>query len=192
MVQLILASASPRRKELLEQIGFDFTIIPSGIEETITSDIPEEIVKELSFSKAMDVVKNSGIELVNKVCVGADTIVCIDNKILGKPSDKEDAERMLNLLQGRKHDVYTGVTLITSEKSVSFFEKTEVLMYPMSKEEIHSYVETGEPMDKAGSYGIQGKCAIYIKGIQGDYNNVVGLPIARLYQELKNLGYPIA
>jgi len=192
MVQLVLASASPRRKELLEQIGFDFEIVPSGIEENITSNKPGEIVKELSFCKAMDVVKNSGITFTDKVCIGADTIVCLDDQILGKPTDTEDAIRMLTSLQGRKHNVYTGVTLIISETSVSFYEKTEVTMYPMSQEEIRYYVGTGEPMDKAGAYGIQGKCAIYIKEICGDYNNVVGLPVARLYQELKNLGYPIA
>ena len=126
------------------------------------------------------------------VVIGADTVVVSDGKILGKPSSKEEAIEMLQGLQGRAHEVYTGVTIMTREgkenTKKTFHEKTKVVFYPMSDEEIRSYVNTKEPMDKAGAYGIQGKSAIFIKEINGDYNNVVGLPLARLYQELKNTG----
>ena len=125
------------------------------------------------------------------VVVGADTVVALGQQIMGKPKGKEDAVRMLSLLQGKTHQVYTGVTLLIADgeeskpRRLSFHEKTEVTMYPMSREEICAYVESGEPMDKAGAYGIQGRCAAFIRGICGDYNNVVGLPVGRLYQELK-------
>ena len=118
-------------------------------------------------------------------------MVALGQQIMGKPKGKEDAVRMLSLLQGKTHQVYTGVTLLIADgeeskpRRLSFHEKTEVTMYPMSREEICAYVESGEPMDKAGAYGIQGRCAAFIRGICGDYNNVVGLPVGRLYQELK-------
>lgn len=125
--------------------------------------------------------------------IGADTIVACDDTILGKPKDEAGAKRMLKLLSGRKHAVYTGVTFVFLDKNGragahTFYEKTEVTMKPLSELEIDRYVATGEPMDKAGAYGIQGKCAIYIEGIEGDYNNVVGLPVARIYKELQKLG----
>lgn len=124
--------------------------------------------------------------------IGADTVVASEGKILGKPSSQKDAVKMLQSLQGREHEVYTGVTIMAREgnenRKKTFHEKTKVVFYPMSDEEIRSYVNTGEPMDKAGAYGIQGKSAVFIKEISGDYNNVVGLPLARLYQELKNMG----
>ena len=128
--------------------------------------------------------------------IGADTVVAYDGQILGKPKDEEDAGRMLSLLSGNTHSVYTGITLVFIDKSgrtgeYCFFEKTDVTMYPMDEDEINRYIATGEPMDKAGSYGIQGRCAIYIKQIEGDYNNVVGLPVARLYQELRRVGYDL-
>lgn len=183
-MELILASASPRRKELLEQIGMSFRIIPAKGEEKNTKKLPHEVVMELSAQKAMEVAK---LQTEDCLVLGADTIVAVGEEILGKPKDEQDALRMLMLLQGRKHEVYTGVTLYETgrEKINTFYEKTEVYMYPMTEEELVEYIKTGEPMDKAGAYGIQGIGAKLIQKIHGDYNNVVGLPVARIYQEIK-------
>lgn len=189
MIRYVLASASPRRWELLEQLGIYFEVSPAKGEEIITKELPEDIVEELSCAKAfetadryMDKYKND-----TTVIIGADTIVYHKNEIMGKPKDRNDAVRMLTELQNDVHQVYTGVTLVIMEagkrRSVTFHEKTDVSMYPMTESQIKAYVATGEPMDKAGAYAIQGKCAAYIKGINGEYNNVVGLPIARLMQE---------
>lgn len=189
MRKIILASASPRRRELLEQGGIPFTVIPSQAEEKITTEQPEQAVEELSYLKCSDIYEKS---LGDVLVIGADTVVASEGKILGKPSSQKDAVKMLQSLQGREHEVYTGVTIMAREgnenRKKTFHEKTKVVFYPMSDEEIRSYVNTGEPMDKAGAYGIQGKSAVFIKEISGDYNNVVGLPLARLYQELKNMG----
>ncbi|MBO5055486.1 MAG: septum formation protein Maf [Lachnospiraceae bacterium] len=192
--KIILASASPRRRELLAQIGMEFQVLPSGAEEKTGNCSPSEMVKELSHLKALDIFqKLSGGEQAQSLVIGADTVVALDNNIMGKPGNKENAVKMLSDLQGRTHQVYTGVTLIWQEdksmvqREISFYEETSVTMFPMTPEEIEAYVATGEPMDKAGAYGIQGKCAAYIKGISGDYNNVVGLPIGRLYQEMKKI-----
>ncbi|MGL5437679.1 MAG: Maf family protein [Lachnospiraceae bacterium] len=184
---IILASASPRRKELLYQIGLEPKIIPSHVEEVITSTHPEAVVKELSEQKAADIAAQYHNH--DAVIIGADTVVAIDDQILGKPADHEQAVFMLNMLQGRNHQVYTGVTIINCQTGnhITFAEKTEVEVYPMTKAQIKNYVETGDPMDKAGAYGIQGQFAAHIKGIKGDYNNVVGLPVGRLYQELQHL-----
>lgn len=195
MKHYILASGSPRRKELLEQIGLEFEISVANGEEIITKNIPSEIVEELSKQKAMEIADKyqNTDKSDTTVIIGADTIVAFeaDNniEIMGKPKDKADAKRMLKMIQNNTHCVYTGVTLVvidtnSENRIITFHEKTEVNMYPMSDEQIDAYIETGEPMDKAGSYAIQGRCGAYIKGIVGDYNNVVGLPIARLYQEL--------
>lgn len=202
MIQIILASASPRRRELLEQIGLTFEVCPAKGEEIITKSAPEEAVQELARAKAREVasmVRQYGVrhgELVtpqDMIVIGADTVVAADGQILGKPVDEEDAFGMLSLLSGRSHAVYTGVALVFLEQSGRagehvFYEKTIVSMREMSEKEIRRYIATGEPMDKAGAYGIQGKCAIYIDKIDGDYNNVVGLPVAALYRELKKLG----
>lgn len=189
MRKIILASASPRRRELLEQGGIPFTVIPSQAEEKITTEQPGQAVEELSYLKCSDIYEES---LGDVLVIGADTVVASEGKILGKPSSQKDAVKMLQSLQGREHEVYTGVTIMAREgnenRKKTFHEKTKVVFYPMSDEEIRSYVNTGEPMDKAGAYGIQGKSAVFIKEISGDYNNVVGLPLARLYQELKNMG----
>ena len=186
MKKIILASASPRRKELLEQIGLSFQIEPARGEEHITSVIPREVVEELSYQKAMEVAQLHKEE--DTLILGADTIVVYDNQIMGKPADEEEAKAMLRQLSGKTHCVFTGVTAVLwedKEKTVrTFSEKTEVTFYPMSEEEIMFYVKTREPMDKAGAYGIQGIGAKYIQAICGDYNNVVGLPVARLYQEV--------
>lgn len=205
MSQIILASASPRRKELLEQIGLEFEICPAKGEEIITKTIPEEVVMELSKQKAEEVAAlvssfgESHKEITTPsdiLVIGADTVVAYDGKILGKPSDEADAKRMLTMLSGNTHSVFTGVTLVLIDKTgrageLVFYEKTDVKMHAMTEAEIDRYIATAEPMDKAGSYGIQGKCAIHIEKIDGDYNNVVGLPIARIYQELKNIGIDI-
>ncbi len=191
MNKIILASASPRRKELLRQIGIRYKVMPSTVEEKITKTLPEDVVQELSYQKAVDVcsrLQEQGED--DFTVIGADTVVAFMNQIMGKPKDTEDACEMLNGLQGNVHQVYTGVTICFKQKGMpsmfhTFYERTDVSMYPMTPEEIEAYVATGEPMDKAGAYGIQGKCAAYIQSICGDYNNVVGLPIGRLYQELK-------
>lgn len=228
--KIILASASPRRRELLTQIGLDFDIVVSETEEKITSTEPAKVVEELSAQKAEAVweklcsmtasqgsVTNaerldegSGVSrtdegsevfepeqtsgettMTDTLVLGADTVVACDGKILGKPADTEAAVAMLTMLQGRGHEVYTGVTILYEQngerKTMTFHEKTIVHFYPMTDAQIREYVATGDPMDKAGSYGIQGFCARYIRGIEGDYNNVVGLPVGRVYQELHDL-----
>lgn len=186
--RFILASASPRRSQLMRQIGLKPEIIPSMMEEKAENMEPDQTVMELSRQKAEDVAKKYG---EGTVVIGADTVVSIGGRILGKPSSHREAVEMIHLIQGTVHQVYTGVTIILcgrEKKQVTFAEKTDVSVYAMNEQEIYRYAESGEPMDKAGAYGIQGKFAAYIQGIQGDYNNVVGLPIGRLYQELKALG----
>lgn len=189
MKNIILASASPRRRELLERAGIPFTVYPGQGEEEITVSDPAEVVEELSEQKAREVfLKTRGESLV----IGADTVVAAKGQILGKPKDREAARQMLRSIQGGSHEVYTGVTILDREEGKelqkTFHVMTEVVFYPMSEEEIQRYVDTKEPMDKAGAYGIQGKAGIFVKEIHGDYNNVVGLPVARLYQELKEMG----
>lgn len=186
-MKYILASASPRRRELLTQAGIEYTVIPSEVEEKITKAIPSDVVMELARLKAEDVFNKHGNE--DCTVIGADTVVVYRNEILGKPSDEDEACDMLSMLSDRTHQVYTGVALVSvkqGKKEVrTFYECTDVTFYPISREEIAAYAATGDPLDKAGSYGIQGPFAVHIRGIEGDYNNVVGLPIARLYQELK-------
>ena len=189
MKNIILASASPRRRELLERAGIPFTVFPGQGEEQITVSDPAEVVEELSEQKAREVfLETEGDILV----IGADTVVAVNGKILGKPKDQEEARQMLRSIQGGSHEVYTGVTLLDreegQERQRTFHVMTKVVFYPMSEEEIQRYVDTKEPMDKAGAYGIQGKAGIFVREIHGDYNNVVGLPAARLYQELKEMG----
>ena len=188
-MKIYLASASPRRKELLKQVGISFKVMPSTVEENITKEKPDEVVEELSYQKAVDVCGKLAAEgKEDFVVIGADTVVSAWGKILGKPADKEDASHMLKDLQGGSHQVYTGVTLAWKYKDMqpmfmTFSECTDVTMYAMTDEEIQGYVDSGEPMDKAGAYAIQGLCAAHIQGICGDYNNVVGLPVGRLCQE---------
>ncbi len=188
--RLILASGSPRRKEILENQGILFEVVKSGREEKTKETIPQKVVRDLSEQKALDVYDQIQGRR-NIIILSADTVVAKDGEILGKPEDEEDAVRMLTLLQGSTHEVYTGVTLLLCAedvKTIHIQEKTEVTMYPMTEEEIRSYVSSGEPMDKAGAYAIQGKCAVFVEKINGDYNNVVGLPVAAVYQELKRNG----
>lgn len=192
MMKIVLASQSPRRRELLTQIGLEYEVCPSTVDEVINGTDPVEIVKDLSAQKAKDVANKKGEQQGTEglLVLGADTIVVYNNKILGKPKDEQDAAAMLSMLQGNTHSVYTGVTLIFLQNGkselYSFAEETKVTMNPMTKEEISWYVSSKEPMDKAGAYGIQGLCARFIQKIQGDYNNVVGLPVGRIYQEIKN------
>lgn len=188
---LILASGSPRRRELLSQAGFDFTVCPAKGEEHTSFTLPYDVVCELSRQKALEIAK---LQAAPCYIIGADTIVSFQEQILGKPKDNDDAINMITLLQGNTHQVYTGVTLIevTDDgklRDFSFYEETNVHVCPMTKEEILSYVATGEPLDKAGAYGIQGAFSIYVSGIEGDYFNVVGLPVSRLYHEFKNFAH---
>lgn len=196
MKRIVLASASPRRRELLSQIGVEFEVKPADGEERIISTEPSKVVEELSGQKAMFTAKalekENGHVPEGCIVLGADTIVSYEGRILGKPSDEEDAIQMLSMLQGNTHQVYTGVTVLKEKqgswKSHTFFECTDVIFYPVTREEIVEYVNSGDPMDKAGSYGIQGAWGAYVKGIHGDYNNVVGLPVARLIYETKKIG----
>ncbi|MDO4977038.1 MAG: Maf family protein [Eubacteriales bacterium] len=184
-MQIILASGSPRRKELLEQAGYIFTVEVSDADENVAACKPADMVEELSLRKATAVAKLHGDGKDFCRIIGSDTIVVKDEKVLGKPEDEEDAKRMLRELSGREHEVYTGVTVLTVEagkvvKTQQFHECTKVVMREISEEEIEKYVASGEPMDKAGAYGIQGRAGIFISGIYGDYYNVVGLPICHL------------
>ncbi len=187
--RIVLASASPRRRELLSRIGLSFSVKPACGEEHSRAASAWEQVEELALHKAEEIAEE---EEENAVVIGADTLVFLDGKPLGKPQDEEEAARMLLALQGRTHQVYTGVALIWTQngerRKKSFHECTDVTVYPMTQEEILAYIGTGEPMDKAGAYGIQGFFARHIRKIGGDYNNVVGLPVGRLYQEMKAEG----
>ena len=224
--RVVLASKSPRRRELLGSLGIDFEIIPSGSEEKITKTEPGGIVMELARSKAEDVFRTltgeghpdgctspdgrsgSGGSLCmageapgktdrdsdpdSLLVIGSDTIVVRDGQILGKPSSAEEARAMLESLSGRAHQVYTGVALLWQDGAQKaservFYEKTDVYVSELENDEIEAYIATGDPFDKAGAYGIQSGFARFIGRIEGDYNTVVGLPVARLYQELKQL-----
>ena len=191
--KIILASGSPRRKEILEQAGVTFQIIPSQKEEITSATEPQEVVAELASIKAEDVAKQAP---ANTIVIGADTIVCNEGTILGKPKDEAEAIEMLSKLQGHTHMVYTGVCLLIKNADGSvdvkkFVEATKVKISEITEEEIKKYCMTGEPLDKAGAYAIQGKFAKYVEGIEGDYYNVVGFPLARFYQEIKKLGLEI-
>lgn len=184
MTKFILASNSPRRKELMDLFGRDYEIITASIEEIVDPELlPEEAVTELAYQKALAVFKHHK----DRVVLGFDTLVYTDTKIYGKPKDASDAIAMLKELAGKTHAVVTGVAILTKAKSKSFVTKTFVTFYPLTEQEIVDYVATGEPLDKAGAYAIQGVGSRFIESIQGDYFTIVGLPIARLYQELKEM-----
>ncbi|MBQ8687644.1 MAG: septum formation inhibitor Maf [Ruminococcus sp.] len=183
-MEWILASGSPRRKELMHYITDDFIIRTSDADETLPEGIaPYEASAHLAGLKAAAVAAEHADALV----IGCDTTVILDGKILGKPLDAADAKHMLQTLSGRTHEVVTGVALICKGKMHTFSETTRVTFYPLTDAEIDAYLATGEPFDKAGSYGIQGKGALFVKGIEGDYYNVVGLPIAALSRKLKEM-----
>ena len=182
---LILASQSPRRKELLSIITRDFEIIPSAGEERADKSLPpDEYVMELARHKAEEIAQTHPDDVV----IGADTVVAAAGKILGKPKDADDAKRMLTLLSGSEHSVYTGVCITADNRNVCFAEKTDVRFFRLTEEETDAYIATGEPFDKAGAYGIQDRGALLVSGITGDYYNVMGLPVGRLAQELKKAG----
>ena len=189
--KIILASGSPRRKELLLQIGIVPEIIVSHVEEKITSDVPAEVVMSLAEQKAVDVAKEMP---EGTVILGSDTVVAADGKILGKPKSHEEAYEMIRRLAGRSHQVYTGVCLVKkgpegeADTVVSFYDETDVNVSPMTEKEIREYADSEEPMDKAGSYAVQGFFARYIDVLKGSYANVMGLPVHLVYQELKKLG----
>lgn len=195
-MKIILASASPRRRELLGQIGISFEIRVSNQEEQTTAREPEQVVEELARQKAEAVMDTLKEESEAVLVIGADTVVAVDGQILGKPAEEKQAVEMLKHLSGRSHQVYTGVALLfrpgrETEGGVRrkvFHEATRVEFYPLTEAEVSDYVACGESMDKAGAYGIQGIFARYVKAIEGDYTNVVGLPVGRLYQELKEWG----
>lgn len=193
MSKLILASASPRRRELLKKLGYDFSIEVCDLEEKSDKTLPYELVMDLANVKAKEIFENHKDESV--VVIGADTIVANENSILGKPKDLKDAVYMISSLQGKTHQVYTGVSIWWNfgkiNQNLTFYEKTDVKVYPMEEKEIMDYVHTKEYLDKAGGYAIQGLFSPYIQGICGDYNNVVGLPVSRIYQEIKKLGLDI-
>ncbi len=183
-MKIILASASPRRRELLTLAGVDFEVRTSDVEEKVPEGMsPEETVKLLAGQKASAVAEN----FRNCCVIGADTVVVCGGRILGKPRDREQACEMLRTLSGKTHCVFTGVCIMCGAEVVSFAEKTEVTFYELTDEEIAAYTATGEPMDKAGAYGIQGRGCVLIKGISGDYFNVVGLPVARTVREINKI-----
>lgn len=182
MKPLILASKSPRRKELLEEMGLSFSIV--------SKDIPEHLCMEYGLQKAVEALAKEKAQAVfadhmEHIVIGADTIVALDGEVFGKPKDEQDAKRMLRLLSGRTHQVIGGVAILSKEKTMTFSCVTQVSFYPIGEEEIDRYVQSKEPMDKAGAYGIQGLGKYFVKEIHGDYFNVVGLPISRVLRFLQ-------
>jgi len=178
---LILASRSPRRRELMKLITEDFIATAADVDETLPEGIaPADAVKYLSKIKAAPFVKEGDI------VIGADTVVSLEGAILGKPQDAEDARRMLRLLSGKCHSVFTGYTVVTPQQCVSCCVETKVWFYPLTDSDIERYIATGEPFDKAGAYGIQGYGSLLVEGIDGDYFNVVGLPVSHLVRTLSN------
>ncbi len=181
-MKLILASGSPRRKELLALLNIPFEVIVSNFDERIDQDKKlEDEIKRLSFGKAKSVFEKNE----DAVVIGADTIVTIDNKVLGKPKDQEDAKRMLTLLSNNVHTVITGVTIMSKDKTETFASSSKVYFDQLTDDEIKEYILTKEPMDKAGAYAIQGIGSKFIKKIEGDYYSIVGLPINQIYQKLR-------
>lgn len=183
-MNIILASASPRRKEILENINVKFDIVKSDIDEVILEDeLPPQVVMRLAFEKSMDVAKSNQESLV----IGADTIVVFNNKVLGKPKDKEDARNTIRLLSGNTHEVITGISLInlSANKKIIDYVVSKVKFKDLSEDDINDYINTGESLDKAGAYGIQGYGSLLIEEIQGDYFNIVGLPISKLSDLVK-------
>ena len=180
-MQIVLASASPRRKELLHRLYSDFIVAPADVDETVPAGMKaEDVPGFLAQKKAEKAVEEHPDALV----ITADTVVLAGNEILGKPKDSEDAARMLRLLSGNTHRVLTGCCVSYSGKSRGFTAESRVIFYPLSDREINEYIEAGEPYDKAGAYAIQGEAALFVKGIEGDFYNIVGLPVARLKREI--------
>ncbi|USY54620.1 Maf-like protein [Bacillus sp. 1780r2a1] len=184
--ELILASGSPRRKELLQQLHIPFSVHVSNVDEKVNPNYsPSEVVMDLALQKASDVA----MLYPNHIVLGSDTVVVYKDIILGKPASEAEAVQTLEMLSGKKHQVLTGVALVEGEQVQTFYEKTDVEFWLLTVDEITQYVRTGEPMDKAGSYGIQGLGAAFVKSIQGDYFSVVGLPLSRTIRELRKRGF---
>ncbi len=189
MQNLILASSSPRRKELLENLRLTFTISSSEVDESFDPALsPEDVVMDLAERKAQVIFKENPDSYV----IGSDTIVVADGQVLGKPVDNAEARGMLKKLSGNKHEVFTGVSILSPNGTARFYERTEVWFWELTDEEIDSYVQSGEPLDKAGAYGIQQLGSMLVKKINGDYFAVVGLPVSSTYRELKRLGYQLS
>ena len=188
-MKLILASGSPRRAELLEKMGLEFTIQPSNTEEVLEPGLsPQQEVMSLSLQKAQAVYAGLSEEAV---VLSADTVVVLDDYILGKPQDEDDAKKMLRALSGRHHLVLTGVTVMGPDGTATHCEETQVHFRPLSDQEIESYVNSGEPMDKAGAYGIQGTAMLFVDRLVGDYYNVMGLPVCKTGQMLRAAGVTV-
>ena len=188
MHEILLASGSPRRRELFTEAGLNFEVVSVDVDETPNEKKPKKVAQELSRRKAVAADREPASGR-NKVIVAADTVVIHNGKVLGKPKDEADAVRMLTELSGAVHDVITGVTILTpGREEVTFSQRTRVRFRPLSEEEIRDYVATGEPMDKAGAYGIQGLGGRLVEGIDGDFNNVVGFPIDRFLAIMKAIG----
>lgn len=186
---MILASASPRRKQLLEQIGLNFKVVAAGVDESGCGELPPgELVEQLSQRKAAAVAERVGQD---DLIIAADTVVSLEGTALGKPSDEGAAYRMLTALSGVRHQVYTGLTLRQGEKVLTRRQQTTVTFRELSEEEITAYIATGEPIDKAGAYGIQGMGAVLVESIEGDYYNVMGLPLCLLCEMLKEFGVEV-
>ena len=186
-MKIILASASPRRRELLERVGLtNFTVAAPNVDESVEPGLsPADMVETLSLRKARAAAQNARPD---ELIIAADTVVALDGTVLGKPRDEDDAFAMLSALSGREHRVCTGVTVLRGDRAVTEHEVTAVTFRELSPDEIRGYIATGEPMDKAGAYGIQGVGALLVSGIRGDYSNVMGLPVFRLGQILREFG----
>ena len=184
-MQIILASGSPRRRELFSQLGLDFeVVIPHVDESTRIGEHPEDFCSRISMDKALRIAHNN----MNALVIAADTIVVVDDRILGKPENKKEAAEYLMLLENRMHDVYTGYTIINRQKNITRAIRTRVFFRSMTAGEVSWYVSTGEPMDKAGAYAVQGTGSVFIDKIEGSYTNVIGLPLSDLYHDLKIFG----
>lgn len=188
--RIVLASGSPRRKEILSQIGASYEVIVSDCDESTSCTEPEALVRELSYKKAEAVAKEQTGPVI---VIGADTVVAYNGRILGKPKDDADATQMISMLAGDTHQVYTGVSLLIKEengemRSLVFAECSQVEVEALNETQIADYIKTGEGKDKAGSYAVQGIFAAHIKGIRGDYFNIVGLPVAGIYKRLYEIG----
>ncbi len=181
MADIVLASGSPRRAELLSMAGYEFEVLKTDTDENVEADDPAELVKLLSARKAEDAAA-----LTDKAVIAADTVVALEGKVLGKPADAEDARRMLRELSGRAHSVFTGITLRRGTLTVTEAHETKVYMRNISEGEIEAYVATGDPLDKAGAYGIQGRAGMFVSRLEGDYYTVVGLPLCRVSEILRD------
>ena len=185
-MNIILASQSPRRRELLTQMGLTYQVRPADIAEHMDRALPPHaLVEAISAEKAAAAAANASPD---DLIIAADTVVALDGAVLGKPADELEAFRMLSTLSGGRHQVYTGVTVLAGDEKHTEYEVTDVTFRELSEQEIEDYIRTGEPMDKAGAYGIQGYGALFIEGIQGDYYNVMGLPVCRLGRMLERVG----